>query len=165
MKRLLTAMAVAALVASAALAQAKSQTAGGDAAYSQALAEARRAIDKGNAQWVEGWEKGDPAMVAAIFTEDGIILAGNGKIIKGRQQILESQREAMRNVGQGVKVSVTTLGVWLEGDTAYETGKFVYRYKGNRDNPVTDEGRYVTIWKRQGDGTWKLTMDMIVPQD
>ncbi len=32
-------------------------------------------------------------------------------------------------------------------------------------DPITDEGRYVMIWKRQRDGSWKLSMDMGVPQD
>jgi len=39
------------------------------------LADGRRAIDKGNGQWIEGWGKGDPAMVAAAFAEDGVWLA------------------------------------------------------------------------------------------
>jgi uncharacterized membrane protein affecting hemolysin expression len=80
-----------------------------DAAAAAALAEVRRAIDKGNAQWIEAWEKGDPAMVAAIFTEDGSLLARDGKVIKGRQQILERQRAAMHYVGREVKVAATTV--------------------------------------------------------
>jgi hypothetical protein len=30
---------------------------------------------------------------------------------------------------------------------------------------VTDEGRYVTIWRRQSDGTWKIIVDMGVPKN
>ena len=124
--------------------------------------EARRAIDKGNAQWIEAWEKGDPSMVAALFTEDGSILSSNGKVIKGRKQILEKQKAGMDYVGRGVRVTVTTTDMWLDGETAYETGKYVYNYR-LKGKPVTDEGRYVTIWKREKDGSWKLFMDMIVP--
>ncbi|HEV2915909.1 MAG TPA: SgcJ/EcaC family oxidoreductase [Pyrinomonadaceae bacterium] len=128
------------------------------------LAEARRAIDKGNAQWAEAWEKGDASMVAALFMEDGSILARNGKIIKGRQQILERQKAAMQSVDPGVKVTVTTLDLWVDGETAYETGKYHYSYK-EKGKPATDEGRYVTVWKRQPDGSWKLSMDMGLPQN
>ncbi len=127
-----------------------------------ALAEVRRAIDKGNAQWSEGWAKADAAKVAAIFAEDGVQLAGNGKIIKGRQQIMERQKTAMQGADPGVKVTITTVSVWLDGDTAYETGKYLYEYF-EKGKPGKDEGRYVTIWKRQHDGSWKLSMDMGVP--
>ncbi|HSS79492.1 MAG TPA: SgcJ/EcaC family oxidoreductase [Thermoanaerobaculia bacterium] len=162
MKRLLIAVSIAVMAASMGFAQAKSETAAPGAA--EALADVRRAIDKGNAQWSEGWAKGDAAMVAAIFADDGVQLAGSGKLIKGRQQIMERQKAAMQGSDPGVKVTVTTVNVWLDGDVAYETGKYKYEYT-EKGKPGKDEGRYVTIWKRQKDGSWKLTMDMGVPQD
>lgn len=128
------------------------------------LAEAKVAIDKGNAQWVKAWETGKPELIADIFTEDGKMLSQSGKVIKGRGQILERQKAAMQSVGKGVKVTVTTTNVWLDGDTAYETGKYTYSYQEN-GKPTVDAGKYVTIWKRQKDGSWKLFMDMGVPQD
>lgn len=162
MKHVLIAIGVAVVIGSIVLAQTKSQTAAPDA--SDALANVKRAIDKGNAQWSEGWAKGDAAMVASIFAYDGVQLAGSGKIIKGPQQIMERQKAAMQGADPGVKVTVTTVNVWLDGDTAYETGRYKYEYT-EKGKPGTDEGRYVTIWKRQKDGSWKLSMDMGVPQE
>jgi uncharacterized protein (TIGR02246 family) len=130
---------------------------------SEMFAEAKRAIDKGNAQWIEAWEKGDPEMLAAIFTEDGVMLSQGGRVFKGRQQILERQKAAMQSVTRPVKVSVVTVKIWLDGDAAYETGKYKYEYT-EKGKPTTEEGRYVTIWKRQSDGSWKLSMDMAVPE-
>ena len=103
-------------------------------------------------------------MIGALFTEDGSLLTRDGRIIKGPQQIMERQRVAMQSVSGDVKVTVTTVDIWLEGDTAYETGKYSYKYQ-EKGQPVTEEGRYVTIWKRQKDGSWKLFMDMGVPKD
>ena len=130
---------------------------------SEALVDVRRAIDKGNAQWSEGWAKGEAALVAAIFADDGVQLTGNGKIFKGPQQISEHQKAAMQSVDPNVTVTVTTGTVWLDGDTAYETGKYKYEYK-EKGKPDIDEGRYVTVWKHQKDGSWKLAMDMGVPE-
>lgn len=161
MKRVLVGLCVAVMVGSLVVAQTNKQTAAPGA--SEALADVRRAIDKGNRQWIEGWAKGDAAIVAAIFAEDGVQLSGSGQIFKGPQQILERQKAAMQSVDPGVKVTVTTLNVWLDGDTAYETGTYKYEYK-EKGKPGLDEGRYVTIWKRQKDGAWKLSMDMGVPQ-
>jgi uncharacterized protein (TIGR02246 family) len=161
MKQVLIGMGIAVMVVSIVFAQAKNQMAVPSA--SDTLADVRRAIDKGNAQWSEGWAKGDAAMVAAIFAEDGVQLASSGKLIKGRQQILDRQKVAMQGADPGVKVTVTTVNVWLDGDTAYETGKYKYEYT-EKGKPGTDEGRYVTIWKHQKDGSWKLSMDMGVPQ-
>jgi uncharacterized protein (TIGR02246 family) len=136
---------------------------GGAGSAPDLLAEARSAIDKGNAQWVEAWAKGDAALLASIFADDGVQLIGGGRVVKGRQPILERQRAAMQGADPGVKVTVTTTGLWLDGDTAYESGKYRYEYT-EKGKPGVDEGRYVTIWKRQKDGSWKLSMDMGVPQ-
>jgi uncharacterized protein (TIGR02246 family) len=130
---------------------------------SEIFAEAKRAIDKGNAQWIEAWEKGNPEMVAAIFTDDAVMLSQGGRVFKGRQQILERQKAAMQSVTRPVKVSVITVKIWLDGDTAYETGKYKYEYT-EKGKPIKEEGRYVTMWKRQSDGSWKLSMDMAVPE-
>jgi uncharacterized protein (TIGR02246 family) len=164
MTRILAGVILTLVAATAALAQTPKQAAAVSAASVDALAEARSAIEKGNAQWSEGWAKGDAAMVASIFAEDGVQLSGSGKLIKGRQQIMERQKTAMAGADPGVKVTVTTTNVWLDGDTAYETGKYKYEYT-EKGKPGKDEGRYVTIWKRQKDGSWKLAMDMGVPQE
>src|SRR5256885_13712760 len=146
MKHVFIWMSIANVGVSIIFAQTQNQTAPPNAP--EALADVRRAIDKGNAQWSEGWAKGEAAMAAAIFADDGAQLTGDGKIFKGPQQISEHQKAAMQSVDPGVKVTVTTGTAWLDGETAYETGKYKYEYK-EKGKPAVDEGRYVTIWKRQ----------------
>jgi uncharacterized protein (TIGR02246 family) len=128
------------------------------------LSEAKGAIAKGNSQWSEGWFKRDAKMVSLIFAEDGVQLTLSGKVVKGRQQIMERLKTAMEGVDPGVKVTITTLNVWLDGDTAYEAGKYKYEYV-EKGKAAVEEGRYVTAWKKQADGAWKLVMDMPVPPD
>ena len=127
------------------------------------LAEARKAIDKGNAQWIEAWDKADASLIAALFTNDGVLLGRNGKFFKGPKQVLERMKPLMESAGKGVKATLTTVDLWLDGETAYETGTYSYKYR-EAGKPVNEEGRYVTIWKRQGDGSWKIAVDMGVPK-
>ncbi len=127
------------------------------------LREARQAIDKGNAQWVEAWDKADASLIAALFANDGVLLGRNGKVFKGPEEIFQRQKTVMESAGKGVKSTVTTVDLWLDGDTAYETGTYSYKYQ-EKGKPVTEEGRYVTVWKRQADGSWKIIMDMGVPK-
>lgn len=162
MKRFLLGAIIVLLTARPAFSQTKNPPAVPEVT-SEIFAEAKRAIDKGNAEWVEAWEKGNPEMVAAIFTDDAVMLSQGGRVFKGRQQILERQKAAMQGVTRPVKVSVITVKIWLDGDTAYETGKYKYEYT-EKGKPTTEEGRYVTMWKRQSDGSWKLSMDMAVPE-
>jgi uncharacterized protein (TIGR02246 family) len=162
MKRFLVGAIIVLLTARPGFSQTKNPSAVPEVT-SEIFAEARRAIDKGNTEWIEAWEKGNPEMLAAIFTDDAVMLSRGGKVFKGRQQILEHQKAAMQSVTGPVKVSVITVKIWLDGDTAYETGKYKYEYT-EKSKPTTEEGRYVTAWKRQSDGSWKLSMDMAVPE-
>lgn len=127
-----------------------------------ALADVKRAIERGNAQWSEGWAKGDAALVASLFANDGVQLVGSGGIVRGPKEIGDRLKVAMQGVEPGVKVTVTTVKVWLDGNVAYETGKYKYDYT-EKGKPGVEAGRYVTTWKRQTDGSWKLTMTMGVP--
>ena len=160
----ISAVIILALIAAFASVRAEQEGKSPSPAPPAALAEVRQAIDKGNAQWIEAWEKADASLLSRLFAEDGILLGRNGKIFKGPQQILERQKPVMEGAGKGVKVTVTTVDVWLDGETAYETGKYSYKYQ-EKGKPVTEEGRYVTIWKRQSDGSWKIIADMGVPKE
>ena len=83
-------------------------------------------------------------------------LVAGGKVYKGRQQILALMRETMQKRGGKAKLTVTTTDVWLDVDTAYETGTAVYEFTVN-GQPQTLERRYFTIWKRQSKrGSWKI---------
>jgi len=130
---------------------------------SAAVSEVRKAIDKGNAQWIDAWDKADAALIAGLFAPDGVMLGSNSKFFKSPKQVLEHLKAVMEGAGKGVKATVTTVDLWLDGDTAYETGRYSYKFQ-EKDQPVTEEGRYVTIWKRQTDGSWKIVMDVGVPK-
>lgn len=160
----LTLVIIVALITTSASARAEQEGKGPSPTPSAALAEARQAIEKGNAQWIDAWDKADAALLSRLFAEDGILLGRNGKIFKGPQQIFERQKPVMEGAGKGVKVTVTTVDVWLDGETAYETGKYSYKYQ-EKGKPVTEDGRYVTIWKRQSDRSWKIIVDMGIPKE
>ena len=120
------------------------------------MMEVRRAIDAGNAVWVAAWAKGDATMLPGTFTADGKELVAGGKVYKGHNQILALMRDTMQKRGGKAKLTVTTTDVWLDGNTAYETGTAVYEFTVN-GQPQRLERRYFTIWKRQSKrGAWKI---------
>jgi uncharacterized protein (TIGR02246 family) len=120
------------------------------------MTKVRRAIDAGNAVWVAAWAKGDATMLPDTFTTDGKELVAGGKVYKGRKQILALMRDTMQKRGGKAKLTVTTTDVWLDFNTAYETGTAVYEFTVG-GQPQTLERRYFTIWKRQSKrGLWKI---------
>ena len=45
------------------------------------------------------------------------------------------------------------------GDLAYSLGAYEESMDDAKGNVLTDRGKYVTIWKKQADGTWKAAVD------
>lgn len=128
------------------------------------LAAVRAAIDEGNAAAVRAWSKGDAALFVSAFADDGLEMRPDGSVVKGREQILALVKASMQRLGPGVELTVKTTGVWLDGDTAYESGKSVYKYT-QQGQPKTFETLFVTVWKKQRDGRWKIVVDMPVRQE
>jgi ketosteroid isomerase-like protein len=45
------------------------------------------------------------------------------------------------------------------GDMGYTWGHYEGHSKDANGNPVTTTGRYITIWRKQPDGSWKVALD------
>jgi len=46
------------------------------------------------------------------------------------------------------------------GDLGYTYGTFEFRSRDKDGKPTVEYGKYVSIWKKQKDASWKVVMDM-----
>ena len=46
------------------------------------------------------------------------------------------------------------------GDLGYTYGTYEFSSKDKDGKTVVDHGKYTSIWKKQGDGSWKVVLDM-----
>jgi len=122
------------------------------------LAAVRKAIEETNGKFVEAFNQGDAAGVAALYTDDATLLPPNREAIHGRQGVQDFWGGGIQ---MGIKdVTLTTVDVGGSGGTAYEIGKYTLKVQPEGQEGMTDSGKYVVIWKRQADGTWKLHVDI-----
>jgi uncharacterized protein (TIGR02246 family) len=127
-----------------------------------AASDARRAIDAGNAQYRAAFLAGDADALARVYDTEGSRLNEGGAVLRGRAAIAADVGAFIQKVGP-VRVEIGTVEVWLVDDTAYETGTWSYTFqpKGQKEQRIG--GRYVTLWKRQAGGGWKIWADIGVP--
>jgi ketosteroid isomerase-like protein len=45
------------------------------------------------------------------------------------------------------------------GDLGYTWGRYEYKDKAPDGKPIVETGTYVTVWRRQADGSWKVVLD------
>jgi uncharacterized protein (TIGR02246 family) len=127
-------------------------------------AEVRRAVDRGNAEYIRAMKEADAAGVAAVYAADGTRFHEKGAMSRGRDAIRSDLGRFLKRTGP-VTVTIDTLDLWVVDDTAYETGKWSYTFQPAGRERTRMSGRYVTVWRKQKDGAWKIHADLPVPDD
>lgn len=94
---------------------------------------------------------------AAWFADDGVAL-GNGKPpLVGKVAI---EKSATWSPAAYQLTWTPTDGLMgPSGDMGYTWGHYEGHSKDANGNPVTTSGRYITVWRREKDGTWKVVLD------
>ena len=146
--RLLAMILVAVSIGSFALA-------GKNANGPEALMNADRDFDRVTAEkGIDGW--------VSFFAEDGMQLTPEGNI-KGRQAIREYMGPAFARPGFSLRWKPTFADIADSGDLGYTTGTYESRGTDAQGNPLVRTGRYVSIWRKQRDGAWKVVLDTGAP--
>jgi uncharacterized protein (TIGR02246 family) len=127
-----------------------------------ALAGARRAIDAGNAAYKAAFLQADAEALAQVYDADGVRLNEGGVVIRGRTAIARDVAGFVSQVGP-VRVTIETAAVWLVDDVAWESGAWSYTFQPKGKAEQRLGGRYVTLWRHQADGSWRIWRDLGVP--
>ncbi|HJU74575.1 MAG TPA: SgcJ/EcaC family oxidoreductase [Gemmatimonadaceae bacterium] len=119
----------------------------------------RQAIEAANAKAADALNKGDVETWLTNYTPDAVVLPPNQPAWRGQ----ESMRSGAQAMLSAVKISnavVQVEDVAVSGDLAVETGVFTMTLTPKQGKAVNDKGKYVTVWQRQPDGSWKAIRDI-----
>lgn len=124
--------------------------------------EVHESIEAGNVAYIEAMANADARAFAALYDPEGARLSGGGEVVQGRKSIMDQIGGFFTRIGP-VTATMETVDVWTIRDRAYETGRWTYTFTPPGDSRRTIGGHYVTIWKLQPDGSWKISVEMSVP--
>jgi uncharacterized protein (TIGR02246 family) len=119
-----------------------------------------QAIREVEAAWVKDIATRDVEKWVSYYAEDGTILLPNAPPVTGRDNI----RAALKARVTDPNFSLTFRPAKIEGSghLAYVQGA----YASTRTDPrtmeaVQDQGKYVTVYRKEADGSWKAVQDMV----
>lgn len=128
------------------------------AAPDAGVREARAAIEAANARFSEAFARGDASALAAMYTPDAIAFPPGSEMVRGNEAIASFWKTSRDG---GVRsATLTTIDVGRSGDVAYEVGTVSLEVQAEGKEPTTATAKYVVVWKRQPDGSWKLHRDI-----
>lgn len=119
---------------------------------------AKASIEAAAVTFEEAFNSGDAAAVAALYTEDPALLPPDMARIDGREAIQSFWQGAMDSGLKDLKLE--TVEVEENGDLAHEVGNLTLTAPGPDGAPTDVSGKYIVVWKKGPDGTWRLHRDI-----
>ena len=68
--------------------------------------------------------------------------------------------QQMAMPGFSVSWVASAVDVAASGDLGYSIGTYQFQMLMPDGSPMSDHGKYTTIWKKQTDGSWKVAVDI-----
>jgi ketosteroid isomerase-like protein len=120
----------------------------------------RQAIEAANAKGVEAWRNNNDFAPMLTNYEDGALIMQPGMpIIRGRAAWGEAVAGMMKTLDFKDMVFRTD-DVTVSGDYAVEVGSYSWKLGPKGGKLAADSGKYLTVWRKQGDGSWKIIRDI-----
>ena len=117
---------------------------------------ANAAIQALNQQWEKGFENHDLAGLTALFTEDCVRMPQGGPATVGRAALEAAYRQDFAEVWKTrAKVRLNAQQVTIFGDYAFARGADTL-LEDQDGRQVGETGKWLFIYRRQPDGTWKF---------
>jgi ketosteroid isomerase-like protein len=92
-------------------------------------------------------------------SETGSVLAPNAPRATGRQAIRQLFTGFFGLPDLAISWETSDVRVARSGDMGYSTGAYQMSFKDPTGKAISDHGKYVTVWEKQHDGTWRVLLD------
>jgi ketosteroid isomerase-like protein len=124
----------------------------------QTIGNAADAVRDADAAWLKVYAAKDLEKSVAFLDEQASMLAPNAPVATGKAAIAKVIAADFA-YGDGIW-HADKAGVSQSGDLGYTSGPTSSSFKDSSGKLVTSKGNYLTVWKKQTDGSWKVLFDM-----
>jgi uncharacterized protein (TIGR02246 family) len=131
--------------------------AGTAAAADTKIEQALRDLD---AKWSAAADAKDVDKTVSYYAESAVVMPPNASAATTKESIRSAWKEMLTTPGSAISWKATKVEVAKAGDLAYVSGTYEETMTDASGKPVKDRGKYVEIFKKQADGTWKVVADI-----
>jgi uncharacterized protein (TIGR02246 family) len=103
---------------------------------------------------------GNDAVKAATFFDDAATVMVPGQpAAQGNDHVAREFTGLMALPGFAFTFTPETVMVARSSEMAYEYGNYSMTYNDKTGKPATTDARYVVVWTKAADGSWKILID------
>jgi uncharacterized protein (TIGR02246 family) len=114
-----------------------------------------RALTK---EWVAAEAAKDLDKCVSFYADDGERMATGSPLIKGKEALRAEWSKYLATPGS-FTWATAKVDIARSGEMAYETGTFEMKAPDGKST----RGKYVIVWRKQSNGTWKVVEDIDNP--
>jgi uncharacterized protein (TIGR02246 family) len=117
-------------------------------------------VDTLRSAWVDAFNAGDMATLRTLYTDDAVVMPEYQPPVTGPDAIVNMYEQMTMQATPHITLSPSETEV--AGDWAYDRGQFTMTMTPRAEgaSPMTENGSYLVILRRQADGTWKLAREI-----
>jgi len=127
-------------------------------------ADTKSAIEKAlrdlDAQWSAAAGAKDVDKTVSYYAEGAVVMPPNAPAATTKESIRSAWKEMLTSPGAAISWKATKVEVAKAGDFAYVSGTYEETMTDVSGKPVKDRGKYVELFKKQANGTWKVIVDI-----
>jgi uncharacterized protein (TIGR02246 family) len=121
-----------------------------------------KAIRDGEVAWSSDWATKDLDKILSHYADDGTLMVPDMPMMKGKDAIKPGLTGLLMDKNVSLSFVTSTAEVAKGGDLAYTQGTYsMTRTDPKTKKVVTEKGKYVTVYKKQADGSWKAIEDIV----
>jgi ketosteroid isomerase-like protein len=96
----------------------------------------------------------------SFIADDAAFFPANAPIVTGREAVGAAWVEVLTTPGVSLRWQPIKAELARSGELGYTYGRYQLTATDAEGQSVTRYGKYVTIWKKQPDGAWRVVVDI-----
>jgi ketosteroid isomerase-like protein len=118
------------------------------------------ALREVDAQWSKAAGTKDIDKTVSYYASDAIVLPPNGPIPTTKEAIRAVWKDMIASPGAAISWKASRVEVARSGELGYLSGTYEFSMNDASGKPIKDHGKFVEVWKKQADGSWKCVTDI-----
>ena len=119
------------------------------------------AIRQLEADWSQSFSTKDIGKATAVYADDASLLIANMPMVTGKDNIANTWKQYMADRNFSLTFSPGKIIVAKSGDLSSTQGRYTMTYTDPKTSKaVLEEGKYVEIYMKEPDGSWKNVADI-----
>lgn len=134
------------------------------AVSSAAKTSAEEAIKQADRDFAKAFASRAVEQLAGFIADDARFSSGAGTWLEGKAAVLERWGGMMKNPNLTLTWEPRLATISPDGKLGYTSGRSEWILKKEDGSSETSHGMYVTIWRKERDGRWRVILDIGQPE-